>query len=120
MTMQNNTELRIPQWSFGDKIRKARAQVGMDQREFAEAIGLTSSTIAAYETGRANPRFKDVGELAKKLERVTSIPRTWFVDFNSATSDYKSASSVVLHADFTGKSRPSTRSGQTHPGSRAA
>lgn len=104
--MQQDTELRIPEWTFGDKLRKARAEVGMDQREFAMALGLTSSTLAAYETGRANPRFKDVGQLATKLESVTRISRSWFLGVNSRTSDYKA---TITHIGRPGNRRDAGR-----------
>lgn len=87
MSMQQTVELQIPEWTFGDKIRKARSITGMDQRTFAQALGITASTLAAYETGRANPRFKDAGALAARLELLTRIPRAWFIGFNGRPSD---------------------------------
>ncbi|WP_141899274.1 helix-turn-helix domain-containing protein [Paramicrobacterium agarici] len=87
MNAQQKSELRIPQWTFGDRVRKARHESGMDQKEFAAAIGIKSSTLAAYETGRANPRFKDVPVLSKRLELLTRIPRSWFMGFDDQTMD---------------------------------
>ena len=88
MTMQREATLRIPEWSFGDRVRKARLETGMDQKEFAKALDITASSLAAYETGRANPRFKDAGALAKRLEMLTRIHRGWFLGAEARPSDY--------------------------------
>jgi transcriptional regulator with XRE-family HTH domain len=124
MSIQQAVELQIPEWTFGDKIRKARSITGMDQRAFAGALGITSSTLAAYETGRANPRFKDAGALAVRLEMLTRIPRAWFLGFNGRSSDYTSA--VADLAKEREKRHPSSvthprnRVGSTGPKKRAA
>lgn len=117
MTMQLETKLRIPEWSFGDRVRKARLEMGMDQKEFAAAIDITASTLAAYETGRANPRFKDAVPLAKRLEALTQIHRGWFLGSQGQPSDYKAiVSDIRHHRQMT--TRPTNRSRvNTHPGS---
>ncbi|UBH06443.1 hypothetical protein K8P10_001954 [Leucobacter sp. Psy1] len=82
----------IPVWEFSDKIRKARDIAGFGQREFAEQVGLTASTLAAYETGRSTPRFKDAPGLAKRLQLLTGIPADWFLvvdDPNPAAPDLR-------------------------------
>lgn len=79
----------IPGWTFGDKIRKARDIAGMDQKSFASAININASSLAAYETGRSNPRFKDAPQIAKSIQMLTGIPREWFLvedfEMNSPT-----------------------------------
>lgn len=74
-----STTKRLPVWTFADKIKKARAMVGVGQNQFALAVGITSSTLAAYETGRSAPRFKDAAPLAKRIETYTGIPFDWFL-----------------------------------------
>ena len=39
----------------GALLRNARAQAGMTQVEFAELLGITQSTLSAYECGRRQP-----------------------------------------------------------------
>lgn len=70
----------VPEWTFADKFRKARTVAGMEQREFAAALELTPSTVAAYETGRSAPRFRDVSSLAKRIQVLTRIDYRWFLD----------------------------------------
>ena len=49
---------RTPEWTFGDKLRKIRTESRLKQGEFAAMIGLTSSTLAAYETGLIRPGLR--------------------------------------------------------------
>lgn len=69
----------IPTWQFSDKIRKAREVAGLGQKAFAERVGITASTLAAYETGRSHPRWKDGPTLAKSIQLLTGIPHEWFL-----------------------------------------
>lgn len=69
----------VPSWTFGDKVRKARDITALGQKEFAEKIGITPSSLAAYETGRTSPRFKDAPVIAKSIQMLTGIPYAWFL-----------------------------------------
>lgn len=44
MSTQQRYEL-VPEWSLGDRLRKARSLTGMTVSEFAEAIGVSDRTI---------------------------------------------------------------------------
>ncbi len=39
----------------GDRLRRARKDLGLNQSEMAEAVGVTQSTVAAYEANRREP-----------------------------------------------------------------
>lgn len=41
----------VPQWTFTDRLRKAREQAGMTQQDLATAIGVTKQTISRAERG---------------------------------------------------------------------
>lgn len=77
MTTYFAESLVYPSWSFGDRLRKARSEVGMNQEEFAEAIGVKEGSLAAWETDRARPR--DIVEIAKSVEKVARIPAAWIL-----------------------------------------
>lgn len=49
---------------FPSRIRKARNETGMSQREIAERTNIPPSTIAKYETGRLEPDLEKLGILA--------------------------------------------------------
>lgn len=74
----------VPEWSFGDRIRKVRVELGMDQREFAAKLGIKAPTLSSYEAGRANPRARDLPKLASRLELLTGVPRSWFMGWNDS------------------------------------
>ncbi|AOD20237.1 hypothetical protein IM25_00120 [Rhodococcus sp. p52] len=72
----------IPAWSLGDRIRKARGVVGMDQRQFAEALGVKAGTLAGWEADNSRPR--DVVAIAQKIEGITAVPATWILGVHPA------------------------------------
>ncbi len=80
-------DLRIPEFSFGDRLRKIRTDMGVSQKEFALMVGLTSSTLAAYESGNGNPRFKNAQALALQVQDVTGVAAWWLLDYPSPLSD---------------------------------
>lgn len=75
----------IPAWTFADKLRKCRSIAGMDQRTFAEHIGVKSSAYAQWEADNNKPR--DIVTVAKSIELLTRVPATWIlgIDLGPAT-----------------------------------
>lgn len=65
----------IPEWTLGDRLRKARQVAGMSQRELAEAIGEGSSSLAMWESDRATPR--DLRRRLANIARVTGVNVEW-------------------------------------------
>ena len=114
MTMTQETKTRIPQWSFADRIRKARSESGLDQRAFATRIQVKPSTYATYETGRNEPRFKDVFNLARRVEEETGVSAAWLI---GQPSDYMSTVVVPIRAI---RDRPMGRRDSTGPSRKAA
>jgi transcriptional regulator with XRE-family HTH domain len=99
-------------WTFADRIRKARSETGLDQKEFAQKIGVKASTYATYETGRNEPRFRDVFDLAKRVEDVSGVPAAWLI---GQPSDYKA---MGLRPVRKLPSRPRNRTDMRGPSSR--
>ena len=54
---------------FPSRIKKARQDTGLTQREVAEETGIPMSTIAKYETGRLEPDLEKLGILADFYEK---------------------------------------------------
>lgn len=46
----DQTAAYVPEWTQGDRLRKARSLTGMTVREFAEHIGVSHGTITSAET----------------------------------------------------------------------
>jgi transcriptional regulator with XRE-family HTH domain len=77
MTVQTDSGPVYPDWSFGDRIRKARNVVGLHQRDFAAAIEVTDSSLAKWETDSATPR--NMVAIARRIEVLTRIPAAWLL-----------------------------------------
>jgi transcriptional regulator with XRE-family HTH domain len=45
----------VPQWTVGDRLRKARLHAGLEQTELAREIGISRATISSYEADKTTP-----------------------------------------------------------------
>lgn len=45
----------VPEWTIGDRMRKARESIGMGQAEFAREVSIGRTSIVRYETGQSRP-----------------------------------------------------------------
>lgn len=52
--------------AIGERIRAARQQRGLTQEALAEAVGVTRSAVAQWETGRA-------GQITGNLTRIAAV-----------------------------------------------
>lgn len=70
-----------PEWTFGDRIRKARRRAGLTVQEFAAALDITASALGQYETDRATPR--DIVALSMRVQQQTGIPAAWMLGLDA-------------------------------------
>lgn len=68
----------IPEWSLGDRLRKARRLSQLGQAEFADRLGQNQKTYAAWELDTSQPR--NVVAVAKRIEALTGIPAGWILE----------------------------------------
>lgn len=66
----------IPEFTAGDRFRKARETVGQSQREFATTIGVDKNTVSAYETGATTNHRKIV---VNAWALATGVPVEWLL-----------------------------------------
>lgn len=64
------------QLSLGDKIRHARQETELSQKELAQKVQLSDKTISAYEVDRAKPSVT----VLRQIGHATNRPVTYFVD----------------------------------------
>lgn len=50
---------------FKDRIKVLRKQAGLTQEEFAKDFGISTGTVAMWETGKRNPSYEMMINLAK-------------------------------------------------------
>lgn len=83
--MNNMTQGQAPQWTLGDRLRKVRRDAGYSARDFADVLGIHVSSLAHYETDRAQPRA--LVELAQRIEAATGVPATWVLGLDGPCPD---------------------------------
>lgn len=54
---------------FGDRLREARVAAGMTQEQLGFELGVTKSSVSAWENGRETPSFRMLPELRRQLRR---------------------------------------------------
>lgn len=64
---------RIPVFSLGERIRKAREDQGLSQAEFAIRLGVDRKTVSNWEGSRNQPRYGDLMLIAS----VTDVNLPW-------------------------------------------
>jgi len=56
-----------PDFTLGDRIRKARTNAGLDQAELAEKVGVSRQAVGSWERGRTVPSLPQSRSLAETL-----------------------------------------------------
>lgn len=90
----------VPQWTLADRLRKARLHAGLEQRKFAEDIGISPRSLTNYELGHSTPGRPVLLSWAMR----TGVDMAWLVgndgggrarrDSNPRPSDYSVASAI--------------------------
>lgn len=87
----------IPEFSVGDRLRKARETLGLDQTEFAKEIGISRATISRYERGD----FEPPRSALLLWQMRTGVPSEWITtgctprDLNPEPTDSGSVAAVL-------------------------
>ncbi len=53
--------------NFGEKLKKARMDKGITQKDFAEKIGLSKDLYNKYENNKNRPSFETIMNICKEL-----------------------------------------------------
>lgn len=93
--MSEQSTWTIPEWTPGDRFRKAREVLGLSQTGFAELLGVTKTTVSNYETG-STTNYRTI--IVRQWALATGVSERWI---------------LTGHGD-TG---PGTPGGQEFPGS---
>lgn len=54
---------------FADRLREARVAAGMTQKQLGFELGITKSSVSAWENNRETPSFRMLSELRRLLGR---------------------------------------------------
>lgn len=73
----------VPEWTTGDRLRKARSLTGMTLAEFAAATLISAKTIGNYEADRFRPKPLAL----KRWAEVTGVSETWLLTGVASTTN---------------------------------
>lgn len=79
-----------PAIGWGVRLREARRSYGKardrtaGQREFAELVGVKEGTYEAWESGRNEPPFARMVEIADRLQELIGLDRSYLLDRQQA------------------------------------
>ena len=68
--------------SLGQRIRKARREIGLSQKDVARELNISDKTVSSYEVNRAKPSFSTI----KKISGIVHKPISYF-DENADTDE---------------------------------
>lgn len=74
---------RIPQWTFAERARKVRREMGWTQQGMADALNVGLKAYSAWESGSNTP--KNVLDIAISMEQITGVPKQWFIGWIDET-----------------------------------
>lgn len=66
----------IPQWTFGDRLAKAREHAGISVEQMADELGVSRNTIGNYEAERTTPK----AGVVKAWALITGVSFEWIVE----------------------------------------
>lgn len=66
---------------IGNRVRQIRANTGLNQREFASRLGISSGGISQIESGKAMPG----GDFLLRIHQEFSVDITWLLTGMSVT-----------------------------------
>ncbi|WP_082925684.1 helix-turn-helix domain-containing protein [Xanthomonas nasturtii] len=78
--------------SFGDRLRKYRTAAGLTQEQLGFSVGVTKSSVSAWENNRETPSFRTLADLSQALNQSLD---SLVLDGEAALSDMGKSS---LHA----------------------
>lgn len=64
------------EWTFGDRLRKAREAAGLEQADMARKFGVSAAAVSKWERG-AQPR--NLFAVASKWAEETDVPLDWLL-----------------------------------------
>ncbi len=73
--MTTEASTRVPVFTIGDRLRKAREEAGLDQGDFAIETGISRGTISNYERDEVTPKLPYLTVWAMR----TGVPFKWLL-----------------------------------------
>lgn len=100
--MTTQPSWHIPEWTMGDRLRKAREDAGLSQAELAEQIGISRNTVGNAELGDRTP----LNVTMRAWAAVTGVPLEWLE--TGRTTPVPPPTARLTRRDHTGRNRTDT------------
>lgn len=95
--------VEVPQWTVGDRLRKAREHAGFEQQQLSEISGISATSISALEKNKTQPRKSTLNLWAL----ATGVSIDWILTGKAPTGDNGGGDPIDLRARRDSNSRPS-------------
>ena len=69
--------MRVPEWTLGERLAKARKEAGLTQEEIAELLQVSHSTVAKWEGNVGQPR--DMLSRIHQWSELTRVDFHWLI-----------------------------------------
>lgn len=79
-------EAAAPEWTFGDRLAKARRYARMEQGEMALALGVSRPTISTWERDENQPRH--LFHIAQQWADLTGVELAWLLGTDIRTGSF--------------------------------
>lgn len=73
----------VPQWTLGDRLRKAREHAGLQQVELGDDLGIVRNTVGNYEGDHTRPQRPTIVLWALRC----GVPLEWLLTGECARRD---------------------------------
>ena len=101
MTTSVNVSGRVPAFTIGDRVRKARESAGLSQQQLADATGMARSGIVKIEGPESRPRRTSLIAIAM----ATGVDLTWLQTGETPAGSDLDGGGVVRHQGLEPRTR---------------
>lgn len=101
---EQEQEFIVPEWTFGERLAKARRVAGLTQKAMAAVMEVSESTLAAWETGRNQPT--DLFVTVRRWAEATGVSYGWLL---GGDQNWKEKNSTLIALPTNPNPEPSQR-----------
>lgn len=84
------------EFTFGERLRKARRRAGISQQTVADALGVKVNRYSNWEVDTASPRGHDLVRVASVVEKLTGAPLDWILGIRTGSEWWAPETSLHL------------------------
>ena len=78
----------VPEFEFGDRLRKARLYAGLTLAPVAAEMGVSEAAVSKWERNESPPR--NVWDIVERYQNLTGVDKNWLLTGENMTLTYTS------------------------------